>query len=311
MVGGCLTPRPSSAVLALTLLAMSPLASAQQQPARQDPVRGEASFSSADGYARLTLKLAEDVASQVTSAGSIIVIRFERPVDVSVDRLGESVPDYVASARRDPDGTAIRLSLARRVTINTMQAGERTFVDLMPDGWKGPPPPLPTEVVRELAERARAAERALRQQRAEAVAKKRPPVRVRALVQPTFVRFVFEMPDGIGASSIFNDQKLTLSFNGLLTFDLADAKIAAPSNIASINQKIEGDSTLVEISMIGDVDVHSFREDKTYNIDVATQQEKSKTQQLLPTAEAAPASSAEKPKKQAQPEHHSEEIKPP
>src|SRR5262249_42354334 len=174
------------------------------------------------------------------------------------------------------------------------------------------------EVVRELAERARAAERALRQQRAEALAKKRPPIRVRALVQPTFVRFVFEMPDGVGASSIFNDQKLTLSFNGLLTFDLADAKIAAPSNIASINQKIEGDSTLVEIAMIGDVDVHSFREDKTYNIDVATQQEKSKTQ-ALPVAEAphgasshdAPAHGTEKPKKEAAPERRSEEITPP
>src|SRR5262249_53074854 len=138
-----------------------------------------------------------------------------------------------------------------------------------------------------------------------------PPIRVRALVQPTFVRFVFEMPDGVGASSIFNDQKLTLSFNGLLTFDLADAKIAAPSNIASINQKIEGDSTLVEINMIGDVDVHSFREDKTYNIDVAFQQADKAKSQLLPTAEVAPASSTEKPKKQAAPEKRSEEIKPP
>jgi len=33
------------------------------------------------------------------------------------------VPDYVGSARRDPDGSAIRLSLQRRVTVNTMTAG--------------------------------------------------------------------------------------------------------------------------------------------------------------------------------------------
>jgi hypothetical protein len=85
------------------------------------------------------------------------------------------------------------------VTINTMTAGERVFVDLLPDAWSGQPPGLPLEVVRELAERARAAERALRQQRASAEAKKKPPIRVRASVQPTFVRFVFEMPDGVGA----------------------------------------------------------------------------------------------------------------
>src|SRR6202049_4215804 len=126
------------------------------------------------------------------------------------------------------------------------------FVDLCPDSWNGPPPALPLEVIRELAERARTAERALRQQRAAAEAQKRAPIRVRALVQPTFVRFVFEMPDGVGVSSVLNDQKLTLLFNAMVTFDLADAKVAAPPNVASINQKIEGDASAVEVVLIGD-----------------------------------------------------------
>ena len=46
---------------------------------------------------------------------------------------------------------AIRLSLERRATVNTMTAGERIFVDFLPDGWTGPPPPLPADVIRELA----------------------------------------------------------------------------------------------------------------------------------------------------------------
>ena len=220
-------------------------------------------FSAAGGYARLVLKLAKDVPSDVTTAGSIMVIRFSQPVDIPVEKLPEGAPDYVNSARRDPDGSAIRLSLARRVTVNTMTAGERVFIDLLPDSWKGPPPSLPQEVVRELAERARAAERALRLQRAEAEAKRRPTIRVRTSVQPTFVRFVFEMQDGLGVSSVLNDQKLTLQFNAPVTFDLADAKEAAPPNIASISQKIVGDATSVEMAMIGDVDVHSFREERT------------------------------------------------
>ena len=237
----CLTKSALLAALAVTGLTSPAWAVA-------DAVKGEATFSASGGYARLVLKLAEDVNSEVTTAGSIIVIRFARPVDIAVDRLAESVPDYVSSARRDPDGSAIRLSLARRATINTMTAGERIFVDFLPDSWSGPPPSLPIEVVRELAERARAAERALRLQRAEAVAKKRPPIRVRALVQPTFVRFVFEMPDGVGVSSVLNDGKLTLAFGGTLNFDLADAKIAAPPNVASISQRVEGDSTSVDIA---------------------------------------------------------------
>ena len=308
-VGRCLGGRSALATgLVLTGLALSGACQA-------DAIKGEATLSATGGYARLILKLAEDVGSEVTTAGSILVIRFKHPVDIPIDKWTEGAPDYVNAVRRDPDGSAIRLSLARRVTINTMTAGERVFVDLLPDTWAGQPPGLPTEVIRELAERARAAERALRQQRAAAEAKKRPPVRLRASVQPTFVRFVFEMPDGVGVSSVLNDQKLTLMFNALLTFDLTDAREAAPANVASINQKIEGEASTVEIALIGDVDVHSFREEKNYIIDVAFQQAE-KPSALLPTSDAshAPASAApaapEKPADEA-PATQSLEIAPP
>src|SRR6185436_14502531 len=261
---------------------------AVSQPCRaDDPVRGEATFTSGGGFARLVFKLAEDVESEVSTAGSIIIIHFKRPVDIPVDKLSDAVPDYVGSARRDPDGTAIRLSLARRATVNTMTAGERIFVDFLPDGWTGPPPPLPAEVIRELAARARAAERVLRAQLAVTAARKKPPVRVRASVQPTFVRFVFEMPDGINVSSVLNDQKLTLQFNNVLSFDLADAKVAAPPNVASISQRTDVESSAVDIVLIGEVDVHSFREEKNYVIDVAFQQAE-KPALAVPQAEVKP-----------------------
>jgi hypothetical protein len=281
-------PSSRSVVLVLAGLALS-LPCRAQDLAKQDPVKGEASFSAAGGYARLMLKLAEDVESEVTTAGSIIVIRFKRPVDIPVDKLSDAVPDYVGSARRDPDGSAIRLSLARRATVNTMTAGERIFVDFLPDSWTGPPPSLPQEVIRELSERARVAERALRLQRAAAESKRKPPIRVRASVQPTFVRFVFEMPDGVNVSSVLNDQKLTLLFNSVLAFDLADAKVAAPPNIASINQRADVDSSAVDITLIGEVDVHSFREEKNYIIDVAFQQAE---KPVVPESHAAAAPAA-------------------
>src|SRR5438309_2567821 len=280
---------PSSLKAGLILIALMFSGASQAEP-----VKGEASFSAGSGYARLVFKLAEFVDAEVVAAGSIVVVQFKRPVDIPVDQLTDAVPDYVGSVRRDPDGPAIRLSLTRRVTINTMTAGERVFVDLLPDTWSGHPPGLPPEVIRELSERARAAERALRQQRATVEAQKRTPVRVRASVQPTFVRFAFEMPGGVGVSSVLNDQKLTLSFNAALDFDLADAKVAAPPNIASINQKIEGDSSSVEIALIGDVDVHSFREDKNYIVDVAFQREEKSLAPPSPAADVshAPAAAA-------------------
>ncbi|WP_247475870.1 tetratricopeptide repeat protein [Bradyrhizobium sp. 169] len=312
-----LARRLSRHVRAAPLLAASLLIGFTAPVRAADAVRGEATFSASGGFARLVIKLGEDVPSEVTTAGSILVIRFDRAVDVPVDRVPEGAPDYVNSARRDPDGGAIRLSLARRVTVNTMNAGERTFIDLLPEGWKGPPPSLPMDVVKELAERARVAERALRAQRAAAESKKRPQIRVRASVQPTFVRFVFEMPDGVGVSSVLNEQKLTLAFNANLNFDLADAVVAAPPNVASIKQKADIDQTSVEIALIGDSDVHSFRDEKNYVVDISFQPDKGK---MATSAEAAiaqakpaahgPAPAPEKPAAEKPKDAH-REIAPP
>src|SRR5712672_3097214 len=210
---------PSWLAAALVLIG-STLSGVCQAP----PVKGEAAVSVGGGYARLVLKLAEDVESEVTAAGSIIVIRFKRAVDIPVDRLYEGAPDYIASARRDPDGSAIRLSTARKVTINTMTAGERVFVDLLPDGWSGQLPGLPPEVV-----------------------------------------------------------------SAPLPFGLADAQLAGPSNMASISQKIDGETSLVEVKLIGDVDVHSFREEKNYIIDVGFQQTEKPSTVRLPMADASHA----------------------
>ena len=283
--------RPSALVLAAALSCVSIAAGAT--PA--DPVRGEATLTAQPGYARLILKFQEDVPTEVTVAGAILVIQFKKPVDVPIDLLADSVPAYVGAVRRDPDGTAIRMAMTQKVRINTMTAGERVFIDLLPDKWTGLPPALPAEVVKELSERAIAAERALRMQRLAEEAKKRPPVRVRASVQPTFVRFVFEMPDGVTVSSSLNADKFSLSFTSALIFDLADAKIAMPANILSINQKVEGDASRVDLALVGEVDVHAFREDKNYVVDIAFDQvQKPKTADKPAPKASAPTTPADK-----------------
>lgn len=254
-----------------------------------EPVKGEATLTAQPGYARLVLKFQEDVPTEVTVAGAILVIQFRKPVDVPIDLLVDSVPAYVGAIRRDPDGRAIRMALTQKVRVNTMTAGERVFVDLLPEKWVGLPPALPADVVKELSERALAAERALRLQKLADEAKKRPPVRVRASVQPTFVRFVFEMPDGVNVSSSLNADNFSLSFSSALTFDLADAKIAMPANIESIKQKAEGETSRVDIALIGEVDVKAFREDKTYVVDVAFEPAQKPQAASAPESKTPPA----------------------
>ena len=125
--------------------------------------------------------------------------------------------------------------------------------------------------MRELAERARAAERALRKQRAEEAEQRKPPVRVRASVQQTFVRYVFELPDGTGVATALGDHAFTLVFDNQLVFDLSDARIAEPASVGKLSQKPEGSGTKVEFALVGDVDVHSFREDRNFVVDIGFQ----------------------------------------
>src|SRR5579884_595873 len=115
------------------------------RPAFADPIKTELTASDAGGYARLVFSMHDYDEAHVRQAGNVLIISFRAPIDVSVERLAVQLPEYVGGARRDPDGKAVRLALKRPVTINAMPAGEKYFVDLLPEGWKGLPPGLPQD----------------------------------------------------------------------------------------------------------------------------------------------------------------------
>ena len=267
-----------------------------------DPVPGEIIASKPGEFARLVVKLQSEVGAEVRIGGNILVIQFSKPVDVGVDKLAESLPDYIGSGRVDPDGLAIRLALSRKVTPNVMAAGERLFVDLLPEGWAGAPPGLPPDVVKQLADRARAAEQALRQQRRVAETQKQPPVRVKALKQPTFVRYVFDLSSGLSVSSILSGGKLTLNFSPTTRFDLADAQLAASTNVVAVSQKLDASGTTVTFDLVGEVDVHAFRDDKAYLVDVGFEPDTKDRALLTDSKEVADAKPANAPAEIAKPQ---------
>src|ERR1700742_2298425 len=89
------------------------------------PVKAELAVSTRDGYARLVFTLSEETDAEVRLNNGILIIAFKQPVDVAVGRIAEAASGYVGAARRDPDGAAVRLALIRKVTVNTMAAGEK------------------------------------------------------------------------------------------------------------------------------------------------------------------------------------------
>ena len=70
--------------LLLPALMLAPRAASAQ--ARAQAVRGEASITTAGGYARLVIRTAAEVESQVRMTSGILVIQFRQPVSIAVDR---------------------------------------------------------------------------------------------------------------------------------------------------------------------------------------------------------------------------------
>ena len=198
--------------------------------ADDDPVKATLAATVNDGYARLVFDMSEYDDASVRVANNVLVITFKRPIDVSVDRLATQIPDYVGAARRDPDGKGIRVALSQQVKVNATPAAEKLFIDLLPASWSGQPPSLPPEVIADLARRAREADRLERKDR-QAVAQQRAtaePVRVHVATQPTFTRYIFAIPANTSVSNDRVKERLTLTFDAPIKFDLADVVAALP-----------------------------------------------------------------------------------
>src|SRR5262249_41250453 len=160
-------------------------------------------------------------------------------------------------------------------TVNTMAAGEQLFVDVLPEGWVGLPPSLPQEVIDELVRRAREAEKAERKRRQVVEQRQRPPIRLRVGTQPTFTRYVFELPDATPITTEREKDKLTLVFDAPLRFDLAEAQESLPSSVSSIGTAPSDDNNVsVRFAFAGAPDVRTFREDSNFIVDVLTAQAK-------------------------------------
>src|SRR5262245_176785 len=231
-------------------------------------IKGEISVTVENGFARFVLLFAEEIEAKARLANNILTISFERPVDISVVRVAASSGGYVSAARRDPDGKAIRFALARKVTMNSIAAAERLFVDLLPEGWAGMQPGLPREIIEDLARRAREAEKKSRQQRALARQVAPGPVRVRVAMQPTFTRYIFQFPELTEVKADNGNDKLTLTFDGPFKFDLADAVAALPPMISSIDSQLDRETAIVRFGLASKVDIRTFREENSYVLDV-------------------------------------------
>ena len=252
--------RPFGLVVCLTVLAAVPTIAA--------PLKTTVAVTVNDGYLRLVFSAGEYIDATARVAGNVLIISFKHPVEVAIDRIVEQAPTYLGAARSDPDGQAVRIALARPVTVNAMAAGEKLFVDLLPDTWTGVPPGLPQDVVDDLARRARDAEQQIARARQTEQQKEIAPISVHVATQPTFTRYVFAVPNQTTVSADRSKQRLVLKFGAPITFDLADAQAALPSAVEGISSELDNDEASVRFVLAAKVDVRTFRDESGYVVDV-------------------------------------------
>lgn len=303
--------RIAVALLAGLLLSLVPSDHAALAQSQRQAIKGEVSVSTTGGFGRLVIRLAGEVDSEVKVSSGVLIVQFKQPVDVPMDRATNGASQYFGAARRDPDGRALRFALAQKLRVSTMTAGERLFIDLLPESWTGEPPGLPREIVEDLAKRAKEAEKLAWQKLAMEAQRKLPVVRVRVASQATFTRYIFELPEMTPVSSERTKDKLTLTFGSPLRFDLSDAKLSLPPTLDGIDADGDTARSTVKFSFAQPSDVRTFREDSNYVVDVTAVNAKPSAVPLVavgPGSMTAPktAPAKEAAKETAEPEAKSE-----
>lgn len=243
------------------------LGAAAISAARADNVTADVTGYADKGYGRVLFTFSEEIKTKVRVENGIVIVDFSKPVTVAVDKLAPRLKGYVQAVRRDPDSSAVRIALDRKVTVNVMEASEKLFIDLLPQEWVGLPPSLPTEVVDELARRARVAEQQAKMNRT-GPRKTWAPVKLRYAMAPTFARFSFGMTEPVKIVSERDGQELRITFDAPVKVDFGEALARLPASVVGLHADYQSDTTTVKLVLAPNADLRTFQENAAFIADV-------------------------------------------
>ncbi|MFZ4532811.1 MAG: hypothetical protein ACOYOJ_13495, partial [Alsobacter sp.] len=240
------------------------------------------------GYGRVVLSFDDLPRATIRVSSGILIMGFDKAVSFGPEKLALDMPGYISAVRMDPDGRGIRIALARPVRPNLMEAGEKLFIDLLPESWRGLPPSLPTEVIEELSRRAKEAEERARQLTRRKASEEPRDMPFRVGTTPTFSRLVFEMPVTAPVDVKRGENRVELTFDTALRVDAARLRAALPGMITGAAAE-EGPSSLrIAFDVAPGVDVRPFREDDTFVLDFAPPKPKTAKPGARPVRESSP-----------------------
>jgi tetratricopeptide (TPR) repeat protein len=220
-----------------------------------------------NGYARLVFSFPEEIKAEVQLANNVLVIRFAKPLKVSVEGVQNQFREFVQAVRTDPDGGAVRIAFSQKINVNTMEAGEKLFVDILPESWTGLPPGLPQEVVDDLAKRARDAERKARIEQVKPRIWQ--PVRLRFAEAPGFVRFAFAIAEPMPIAAQQDGQELKITFSAPVKVDFGDTRSMLPAGVVALDADYAEGVAVVRLVIAPNATLRHFREENAFVVDVA------------------------------------------
>ncbi|MBI4920641.1 MAG: hypothetical protein HY834_02745 [Devosia nanyangense] len=194
------------------------------------------------GFGRIVLQFTDRMdlpKYKISFDNGVLAVTFADPVSMTLPDLLATAPAYLTIGRVDPDGKGVRFGLRTAFNIHSMEAGEKLFIDMMPEGWQGLPPSLPPAIVAQLTERAKnAAVEAEQRRKAEEAKALNPQVALRAGRNPTFMRVEFDWSVDTKAEFVQNGTTATLTFDWPVEIDLYALKSQLPSEITGISSEV-------------------------------------------------------------------------
>jgi hypothetical protein len=252
-----LHPRATNALARLCAVILVAGAIARPAPAAE---RTGIAISAEAGQARLVFRFPGTFPVRIEGGGSVLVLRFGRPISVAPEPSPGPARGIVSAIRLDPDGGALRLALARPARPHLTQAGPFAVLDLMPPDRAGPAPPLPADILAELVRRA---ENPVGPAPAAPAPARLTPQVARAAGA---MRLVFPAPAGEEAALRRNGEELSLTLGARARLDEAQTRARLAPHLGGL--AIEADGASLRFRPPRGLRVEGFAEEGAFVLDL-------------------------------------------
>ena len=228
-----------------------------------------------DGFGRIVLEFSGRMdlpAYKINYDNNVLTVTFADQVHLAMPDASATLPQYLTIGRADPDGKGVRFGLRSPVTIHSMEAAEKLFIDLLPVGWQGLPPSMPPDVVADLARRAKNAEIIAEQKRkAEEAKALNPTASLQIGRNPTFYRVEVDWNTDTKATYQQDGSTATINFDWPVAVDLYALKADLPPEIKDAVNSVSAAGSAIVLTLAEGVTPRFYEQDPqhfTFDIDL-------------------------------------------